>query len=54
MCIRDRSGLASAFSNWKSLELNKRKIIKQNLLEIRKKKNLSTNTLEIIDNIIKS
>ena len=48
------SGLASAFSNWKSLELNKRKIIKQNLLEIRKKKNLSTNTLEIIDNIIKS
>ena len=48
------SGLASAFSNWKSLELNKRKIIKQNLVEIRKKKNLSTNTLEIIDNIIKS
>ena len=48
------SGLASAFSNWKSLELDKRKIIKENLLKIRKKKNLSTNTFEIIDNIIKS
>ena len=48
------SGLASAFSNWKNLELDKRKIIKQNLLKIIKKKNLSTNTFEIIDNIIKS
>tara|TARA_Y100000994_G_scaffold213549_1_gene188911 strand:- start:21 stop:470 length:450 start_codon:yes stop_codon:yes gene_type:complete len=48
------SGLASAFSNWKNLELDKRKIIKKNLLKIRKKKNLSTNTFEIIDNIIKS
>ena len=48
------SGLSSAFSNWKRLKLNKRKIIKKNLIRIREKKNLSMNTYEIINNIIRS
>tara|TARA_B000000475_G_scaffold254838_1_gene234098 strand:- start:1165 stop:1614 length:450 start_codon:yes stop_codon:yes gene_type:complete len=48
------SGLSSAFSSWKRLKLNRRKIIKKNLMRIREKKNLSTNTFEIINNIIKS
>jgi len=48
------SGLATSFSSWKKLDRNRRKTIKEQLLRIRKKENLSTNTFEIIDNIIKS
>ena len=48
------SGLASAFSSWKNLDKSRRKIIRENLIRIREKKDLSTNTFEIIDNIIKS
>ncbi|PPR16973.1 MAG: hypothetical protein CFH33_00349, partial [Alphaproteobacteria bacterium MarineAlpha9_Bin3] len=48
------SGLASSFSSWKNLDKSRQKIIKENLIRISEKKDLSTNTFEIIDNIIKS
>jgi len=48
------SSLSSAFSNWKSLDKTRKKLIKINMERILKKKNLSTNTFEIINNIITS
>jgi aminopeptidase N len=48
------ASLSSAFSNWKSLDQNRKKIIKINMKRILQKKNLSPNTFEIINNINKS
>ena len=48
------SNLSSTFSNWKKLDINRQKLIKQNLERIINKKELSTNTYEIISNIFKS
>jgi len=48
------ASLSSAFSNWKSLDQNRKKIIKINMKRILQKKNLSLNTFEIINNINKS
>jgi aminopeptidase N len=48
------SSLSSAFSNWKSLDKTRKELVKINMERILKKKNLSTNTFEIINNIITS
>ena len=48
------SSLSSAFSKWKSLDNSRKKLMKINMERILKKKGLSTNTFEIINNIIES
>lgn len=48
------SGLSSVFSNWKNLDKDRKSLIKININRILQKRDLSNNTFEIIDNIIKS
>ena len=48
------ASLSSAFSNWKSLDKKRQNIIKINMARILNKRNLSSNTFEIINNINKS